>query len=721
MFPVFVDVLPPSVLPGQDNSGPQPATDSGSDLAATPAQVRPKRKQVSRACDWCRAHRALREVEQLRERVKQLEAEATARHNGEARTHAASRSQHGSQEGTDLTRTTLARPSQRKGSRRWEGVYFRSCLSHTSCYYGPASVHYFLVRISSFLVKELSQNPSSYQVQLPKVEGAQTLPYPGAPADYSDDHAAITSRASKSLSRTREGFYLALYRHFLQWAFPIFDEREFQAHYDSLWDPTGTVRKPSALVDIVLALCMQCGHSLLPKTPPGGDGTTEPDVGIPGRWFYRRCQALLAREFESPSMTTLQCQIFSAIYLSSAMFSNMAHSTLATAVRTAQALGLHLEPPPEMPLLEREQRKRAWWMLLVFEGKMSMKLGRPFAVSFTEFNCSLPSDSQEIAALAAPTVETGPAGVTWLSYNVQLQKLVISARAVYTALDDGVAAVLEESGARSPYDDPELLEACAKSLTDNMYLLESWLERLPSELKTKRRASGEPFSCDRTPLSIDLQAPLWLQRQRIWLELLYHTLTLNLHRPFVNFVHRQGGYSPVAEAHAASCIRHAITHTQIIHQVLSETDLLSGWVEAFQWQWNAAMTIVGFLIAYPISPSSVAARRAADKSVEVFELLAASNMSVAASSADIVRDMLAKSDLVNNRFRTGFSGPTPEDAPDPTRPDEDGGSIVGLGMAPNLATRDVSDFSDFLDMALSVDSFNNFDHLLHTDTEILGR
>jgi hypothetical protein len=65
--------------------------------------------------------------------------------------------------------------------------------------------------------------------------------------------------------------------------------------------------------------------------------------------------------------------------------------------------------------------------------------------------------------------------------------------------------------------------------------LDEWLKGIPGALKTKRRSNGDPFSTDLSAVEIEQFAPLWLQQQRLLLELMYHNLCMNLYRPFISF------------------------------------------------------------------------------------------------------------------------------------------------------------------------------------------
>jgi hypothetical protein len=159
-----------------------------------------------------------------------------------------------------------------------------------------------------------------------------------------------------------------------------------------------------------------------------------------------------------------------------------------------------------------------------------------------------------------------------------------------------------------------------------------------------------------------------LQRQRLFLELLYHTFTINLHRPFIAFPAMSEpspssssnsaltpGLGPLVTAHATTAARHCIAITAILHQILTETDLLKGWHEAFQQQWNAAITMVGFLLAFPASPTAGSVRTALADAVCVFEEFG-KHFAVGTSAAHATRDLLSKADLVLVGANMGIGG-----------------------------------------------------------------
>jgi hypothetical protein len=598
----------------------------------------------------------------------------------------------------------------------WEGIHTSTAQSHQTQCYGPSSSFYFIGRMSSYLATALQQPRSDHHMQ--PNSASRSFASPTSQEKVMPTDVPMTG---DYLTGTQEDYFIGLFWQSYHCTLQVLDEVEFREHYKSLWATSGTSRKPSALVDIVLAICMQYGVAFIPRSDANAEAKADVDSNdatIAGRWFYRRCQTLLTGELESPSITTLQCHIFSVIYLCNASFQNMAHSTLALAVRTAHILGLHLEPPEEMPRAQRELRKRLWWTLYTVESKTCMKLGRPWSAQISQVTCSLPADDRELALLSGSNFASSVENVTWLTYNLQNIKLVLAARAIYVAFYDKCADILGASHGKSLYDDSQSLETCAEFLLSTMKCLQIWLHNVPDALKTKRKGGGDPFSTDRSALDVELFAPLWLQRQRLLLELLYHNLAMNLYRPFICFTPTSSSCTPLAEGNAISCVNHAIAITHIMHQMLMETDILSGWHEAYQWQWNATLSMIGFILAYPVTPSTPSARKAINNAIGVFENFG-NNFAVAASAANVTRDLAAKADFLIDRFRTGLTTLTPSfsntvDAlrayngvsPNNTHVDDPG---VVSELEKESSATDQNALAGSMDLAFTVDSFNSFE------------
>ena len=632
-----------------------------------PPRTRQKRGQVARACDRCRVHRikcdsgnpcsncknrggqcshsggmkaatlphAYREIERLEQRVEELEQEKER--DAEKQVHQLQTpiSLPGSlpdDRGSGSGGQDLA---QSRPKRVREGIYISTARSPQKTWYGSSSLFYFIGRIETFLTAALEQSPladrmlpnsASHLLDGPTTVAAEELT--GQLTGPADD--PITT--GENLTPTQEEYFLSLFWQSYYTLNPILDELEFKKYYRSLWATPDGKRKPSALADIVIALCMQYGMARLPSVERGLQATSRANVSntdatIAGRWYYRRCQTLLSAELESPIISTLQCHILCSIYLCCASFQNMADSTCGLAVRTAYMLGLHLEPPQSMPRRERETRKRLWWTLYALETKMSMKLGRPFLLHDYSATCSLPADDREIAMLVGSSFAPLGENITWLTWNLHYTKLLLAARIAYTTFLDGVPDTLN-AGNCQPITEP----------------LEDWLRDVPGPIKTQRQNDGVPYSTDRSALQIEQFAPLWLQRQRLLLELMYHNLCINLYRPSISFA-SPTAQTPLADGLALKCAAHAMALTHMMHQVLTSTSILAGWLEAFQWQWNAAMTLVGIVLAYPHDDPTGAARSTIDLSVAVLENFG-NSFAVAAGAANILSELCAKVDVL---------------------------------------------------------------------------
>ncbi|RDW76159.1 hypothetical protein BP5796_06980 [Coleophoma crateriformis] len=711
---------------------------------------RQKRRQVARACDGCRIHRikcdssqpcsncksrgrhcsnndaaregslsqACGEIERLRKKVQELEEklEEVTAVNPEQQLATPSSMSLAPSPFMAFKSNDVDQDGNPK-KKFWEGVKLRPARSPHATWFGPSSLYFFIKNLSVRLSASLQLTHSDDHILLKSVSTLNLLDGPGAPCEDKITPAVDEAKVpvtEADLSPTQEEYFINLFwQSYHTSLFAIIDEAEFKQHYQSLWMTSGNARKSSALVDIILAMCMQYAISTLPVGEQGNIAGNA-DATIAGRWLYRRCQTLLTYEMESPTISTLQCHLLCAIYLCGGSFHNMVGTSSGLAVSTAYILGLHLEPPQDMPEREQEKRRRLWWAVYLLDSKTSMKLGRPFLVHDSYTMPRLPSDSPQAAMLSGSTFAPLGDNATWLSFNLHNTKLYMAVRKAQTAFYDTDFGLRD---GQTILDDAQALEACAELLLPHMKYLEEWANGVPNALKTKRHNDGRPFSTDGSALEIEQFAPLWLQRQRLLLELTYHHLCVDLYRFFISLdsVSTSG---LLVETMATACAAHAIALTKITNQIFSSTSILDGWHEIFQWQWNATITLVGFVFTYPQGLSTPLARNAIDLSESVFDNFGA-KFAVAVGAANIVRDLSMKVDFLAMQNQSNQRDSNQEEAPVTNygHSNEQTSMDNNLSM-PNLGNidagfYDMSDGSnqDLMDIALSVDFWGDFDTL----------
>ncbi|EWG50889.1 hypothetical protein FVEG_16711 [Fusarium verticillioides 7600] len=538
-------------------------------------------------------------------------------------------------------------------------------LAPSTQFYGPSSTYYFIHCISQRLkangtALNADQEPRSLipnSASRSMVNVINTLDVEIGEHQSSNDPAptgvphGLTEKtlSGKDLSATQEAYFLDLFWDSWHCCYQLLEEGEFRAHYKSLWDePTSGIRKDSSLVDIVLALCMQFGVTSLPLQGGYKAEINFRDAAVAGRWLYQRCQKLISCDLERPTLETFQCQLWSAIYLANASYQNMAQNMLGVAARTAYTLGLDIEPGNDLPIKEREARKRAWCILFMFETRSCIRLGRPW-VTQTQPISPLLSTSHRCHATV---------GVGQTRYTTERAKLTEIARSAF----DSAFNYRPSGEASTTTSDRQ-----SNLYTSSMARMRAWAESLPHMLKTERRSGGKPLSTDLSGIEIEPFAPISLRRQRLMLELFYHELILTLGRHSISQSLTRAGSTQASPPHEAADISalHAAATTKLLYQVYREYDILNGWYEPFNCQWNAAITLVGYLLAYPQdTQTATIARTALSQSTTVLEKMG-DFFGTAPSAAGVIRTLRQRLNIpVEAHMATDSNTITPDTAQD---------------------------------------------------------
>ncbi|KAF6786808.1 hypothetical protein CSOJ01_15355 [Colletotrichum sojae] len=657
--------------------------DLGSSSHAKPGagrRGRPKRAQVRCACDWCKLMRikcdnhrpcsncqqsgrqcaatgrrtqfrsladAVTEVESLRNRLgemetvkKQLEELKANSGAGPGSSSSSSGSASGSGSGaspnpgsTSTTTTTGSSPSSPPQPPPPPSEPPRSDVGFPS----PASVRasnrgsptftvispLFMTRMRRFL-----------QETRPPLD-LRGLHVSQGHGTSSPSQTSLDSRGASYLLPSQEPHYLALFWQSHYFGYPILSEAEFGREYHSLIANTipGQPRPPSPLVDVILALCVQIASFSLSSAvaddagQPWGGATDRPEHSYPsvaGFQYYRRCKEALDRTTESPSVATVQCYVFSIVYLYEAGLIDAAHAMTSRAIMAAVISGLHTEPPPHLSGPEKERARRTWWSLQALDARLSAETSRPPVVASAALAlsvCRRPTDTLDYARWLAPHYHHDETCPPWPGFQTQTLRLLETASAVRDAFD---ARCAEVGGSDVFAHDAAAREDCARRLSEHMTSLGAWARQVPKGYYMPR-TTGRPFSTDAgsTPeLALSSNILVHCQRQRILLELHYHHACLALYQPFLCLAATAAGTStPVADGNAAAGLRHAMALTSLLHRALTASEeVLSGVYHVFRWQRAALFGMLAYAYVFPLSPARDAIRACVDRAIAVVEM-----------------------------------------------------------------------------------------------------
>ncbi|OJD35424.1 fungal specific transcription factor domain protein [Diplodia corticola] len=169
---------------------------------------------------------------------------------------------------------------------------------------------------------------------------------------------------------------------------PLYHEHTFMQHlYENLSRPAESAGW-LASINTVLAL----GHiSRLRTTFISQEQERE-------AWKYMKNAMAIQSELPALDFDLLSVQALigmTIFMLLTSCNSQMPSMMLATAIRVAQGIGLHVDcNDPRMSEMDKEQRRRVFWISYIFDRELSIRTGRaPIIQDATDMSISLPTDN----------------------------------------------------------------------------------------------------------------------------------------------------------------------------------------------------------------------------------------------------------------------------------------------------------------------------------------
>ncbi|KAL4867276.1 hypothetical protein BDV12DRAFT_171623 [Aspergillus spectabilis] len=366
-------------------------------------------------------------------------------------------------------------------------------------------------------------------------------------------------------------------------------------------------------------------------------------VGMP---YFQRCLSAVTRlgTLAGPSLSVIQCYCYLTLYLLDVGHHQAAYNMVGLALRIAQSLNY-------MDARHRGQQacqlfRRLWWTLIHLDFRCSRHVGKPVTINVDDLMWLRPSREPQDMHLS-----------NGLLYHTESIRLTAAALTVNEAM--GHHSLLD--GAVGPTH----FEKRATDLSDRIYHLQQWRDELPQEQSFASIRVEVPAFPPDTKESLDpgdhnMEQPSMVILLSTLLLLQYHNVVISLHRVFIQFPNYPlvPKSHPKADAHAATALNHALTMIRFAHVRMATHDILHGLSEIYQYQWNAVITIIGFMLAYPYCHRCSRAREHLDLALEIFDSAGSEN-TTATRAAALTRHLCKKVDTLVQILNLGQPTPAP--------------------------------------------------------------
>jgi hypothetical protein len=215
------------------------------------------------------------------------------------------------------------------------------------------------------------------------------------------------------------------------------------------------------------------------------------------RYFKRSKCLIFSGLLQMGTMELVQALLLMGQYLHGSLELNNCWTVVGLAIRTAQGLGLHLDPTRvTTDRIEQEVRKRVWWGCFVIDRVLGMKVGRPTMPDGPGVEVDMPlAVDDEFLSNERQAVQ--PSGIpSKLEYFNQVIPQCRLMEKILGTLYGGDGSGENRQKARAVIDPPRLL---ALSIQLDGELV-AWQENLPSHLKPEAQALEWHFERQRNVL-----------------------------------------------------------------------------------------------------------------------------------------------------------------------------------------------------------------------------
>ncbi|KAH8815871.1 fungal-specific transcription factor domain-containing protein [Xylogone sp. PMI_703] len=245
-------------------------------------------------------------------------------------------------------------------------------------------------------------------------------------------------------------------------------------------------------------------------------------------------------------IVSLQALLFMILFLQSSANLSTCYSYIGIALRSALRMGMHRNIPGNFTLIEREVRRRVFWIIRKMDTYVSALLGFPQMLSSDDIDQELPLEVAD-ECITKEVILPMPAGQVSMiaASNAHTRLMAILAKVIkYIYPIKGLEQSIQ--GEKSSYI---IRHSRIREIERD---LAEWLDKLPMSL----RPGG-----DATPD---------VMRVRQLLRLAYAHVQMMLYRPFLHYVSRRSSANKVMDDRSYACAAACVSVSRNIVHITSE-------------------------------------------------------------------------------------------------------------------------------------------------------
>lgn len=320
-------------------------------------------------------------------------------------------------------------------------------------------------------------------------------------------------------------------------------------------------------------------------------------------------------------LTSLQALLFMIMFLQSSAGLSTCYSHIGIALRSAIRMGLHRSLPNDFDPIEREVRKRIFWVVRKMDTYVGALLGLPAMLSDDDIDQDMPLEVDDDFITSSRVLDMPPGRVSVMAaFNAHTRLARILAKTVkYVYPIKGLDHVQDKSSQSYVVNDAKIREIEQD--------LQEWKENLPMALRPGGEAPPELARYVYMRFC-RLAADKLLRIQQL-IRMSYAHMQMFLYRPFLHYVSpnlQSKAIDQRSYACAAACVSVSRNIVHITGEMKKGGLLVGAYWFYMYTTFFAIMALVYFVLENPQGPTSKAILRDAYEGKETLAGLAKRSM-----------------------------------------------------------------------------------------------